>query len=427
MDEEPRVPDRTHLTLWRAAEATAAMLVLGFFLFSLRGVLTPPLLFLLLWAVLIPFRGMPGHSALVAIAGALTLAWLLSTTGSLLAPFVLALILAYVLDPLVDKLEGLKMPRALAILLLTLPALGVLALLILIMVPAAIAQLGSAFDGIPLFFQRMSTWLQTSEEWLLRVDIPLIDEEGLVEQLRSVDSAAALAFLQERQEALAGGVLTGVLGLGRGIGSVLTILGYVFLTPVLTYYLLRDWDRLTKGVAELIPHDHRDGVVSFAIESDYLLSRYFRGQVTVAIAVGTITGLGLAIARFPQAATLGLIVAIFSVVPYLGLVLSLVPAVFIALVSFEGVGLSLLKVAIVYGIAQGLEGAVISPRIVGESVGLHPVWIVLSLAAGGFFFGFVGLLIGVPAAVVVKLLIQRGLDRYKASEMYLGTEANRPE
>jgi predicted PurR-regulated permease PerM len=112
---------------------------------------------------------------------------------------------------------------------------------------------------------------------------------------------------------------------------------------------------------------------------------------------------------------------VFSVVPYLGIVLSLIPAIFIALVS-GSVGVSLLKVAAVYGLAQLLETAVISPRIVGESVGLHPVLVLLALALGGFFFGFVGLLIGVPAAAVGKLLVLRGLERYKASAFYRGEE-----
>ncbi|MBT8335611.1 MAG: AI-2E family transporter, partial [Gemmatimonadetes bacterium] len=115
----------------------------------------------------------------------------------------------------------------------------------------------------------------------------------------------------------------------------------------------------------------------------------------------------------------GVIVAVFGVVPYLGLVLSLIPAILVALPS-GAVGLSLLKVGIVFAVAQGLEGAVVSPRIVGDSVGLHPVWVVLALAVGGFYFGFVGLLIGVPAAVGVKLLVTRGLARYRESTVFRG-------
>jgi predicted PurR-regulated permease PerM len=228
-----------------------------------------------------------------------------------------------------------------------------------------------------------------------------------------------VVFLQERQQALTGWITSGVLGLGRGTGSVMGLVSYVVLTPVLTFYLLRDWDGITSRLGELLPRAKQAQITSFAKDYDFLLSRYLRGQIMVAAAVGAITGLGLLIVGFPYAGTLGLMVGVFSVVPYLGLALSLVPALFIAFVS-GSVVVSLIKVAVVYTIAQLLEGTVISPRIVGESVGLHPVWVVLSLALGGFFFGFVGLLIGVPMAAGLKLLVVRGLARYEASEFYRG-------
>jgi predicted PurR-regulated permease PerM len=198
---------------------------------------------------------------------------------------------------------------------------------------------------------------------------------------------------------------------------MLTILGYVVLTPVLTFYLLRDWDRLTGYVAALLPARRRDSMLSFAREYDSLLARYLRGQVLVAVIIGTLTALGLWVARFPYAFLVGVVVAVLGVVPYLGLVLSLIPAIIIALVSGNVVA-SLVKVAVVFGAAQGLEGAVVSPRIVGVSVGLHPVWVVLALAMGGFFFGFVGLLLAVPAAVGLKLLVTRGLARWRESPLY---------
>lgn len=417
----------TRLGAWRVVEAAAALLVLAFFLFSLRGVLNPFLLFFLVWAVLTPFRGKPGHSALLVTAGVLTLIWLLSTTGTVLAPFVLAVVLAYVLDPLVDLLEGrriwrLRLARPLAILILTIPVLALLALLVFVGIPAAVRQLGDLADQAPVFFRRVADWVEGARERLLRVDLPLLDEEAVVTRLRSIDSDAIVTFLQERREALTTWLWGSVVGVGRGLGTILSVLGYVVLTPVLTFYLLRDWDRLKETIADLIPLPRRDVVVSFARDYDHLLGRYLRGQVLVALLIGAITAAGLAITRFPYAGLLGLIVAVFSVVPYLGLLLSLLPAIFIALVG-GNVGLALLKVVIVYGIAQGLEGAVISPRVVGDSVGLHPVWIVLALALGGFFFGFVGLLVAVPAAVGIKLLVQRGVARYRASELYLGGSA----
>lgn len=407
-------------TLWQIVQATAVVLVLGFFLFATLSILTPPLLFLLLWAVLLPYRGRSGHSALVVIAAILTGVWLLVETGSLLAPFFLALVLAYILDPLVDRLERRGLSRTVSVLTLTVPAVAALIFVFVFIVPSAFAELGGALDSLPVLLDRLSRWLENATERLQSVDVPLFDGPELVEQLRSVDSAAVVEFFRERQEAFANYVWDGVLGLGRGIGSVFTVLGYVILTPVITFYLIRDWDLITGRMAILVPASRRDELVSFFRQCDSLVSSYLRGQLLVAITIGLITGVGLGIARFPYAASLGLMVGVFSLVPYLGLILSLVPAIFIALVS-GSVGLSLLKILIVYGTAQILDGTLITPRIVGGSVGIHPVWVVLALSIGGYFFGMVGLLVGVPAAAVTKLLILRGFERYEASDFYRGT------
>jgi predicted PurR-regulated permease PerM len=407
---------------WRGVEAAAVLLVLAFFLYATRGILNPLILFALLWAVLLPFRGNEGHAALLTVAGLVTLIWVLSTTGSLLAPFILAVMLAYVLDPLVDRISRGRISRTLGIFLLALPALGLLAVVFLLVVPAAIRELGEVVQQAPVFFQRLVEWLTSMRDRVLTADLPLIDEEALIARLEAIDGNAIVTFLQERTAAVGQRIWSGVLGLGRGIGTVFTVIGYVALTPVLTFYLLRDWDRLTRSAATLVPEARRASVVGFAVECDRMISRYLRGQLTVAIAMGVITGLGLWIARFPYAGTLGLIVGVFSVVPYLGLVLSLIPAIFIALVS-GSVLISLLKVAVVYGASQLLEASVISPRIVGESVGLHPVFVLLALSLGGFFFGFVGLLLGVPAAAIGKLLVERALRRYKSSDFYRGDEA----
>ncbi len=411
--------DRPVEVAWRTLQAAAVLLVLGFFLFSLREILSPFVLFWLLVAVLLPFRGTPGHTLLVVLAALLTGFWILDTTGFLLAPFVLALVLAYILDPLVDRLTARWLSRSVAILLLALPVLGLLAVGVVLGIPALGEQVGDLIRRSPEFLHRLAGWGEALRLRVLKVDLPLVDEEALLERLRSVDSATVIAYLEERKAMIGERIWVGILGLGRGVGSVVSILGYVVLTPILTFYLLRDYDRLTERVRELLPRRSRDAVVSLAAEYDRLLSRYLRGQITVALTIGVVTALGLSIVRFPHALFLGVLVALFSVVPYLGLLMSLLPAIFIALVSGNVVA-SLLKVLVVYGVAQGLEGAVVSPRIVGESVGLHPVWVVLALAVGGFFFGFVGLLIAVPAAVGVKLLVLRGVDRYRTSSLFQG-------
>ena len=145
-------------TSWRWVETAAVVLVFGFFLFATRAILNPVLLFLLFWAVLVPYRGREGHGALLGVVALITVVWLLSTTGTLLAPFVLAAVLAYVLDPLVDWMQARRVPRFAAILLLTLPALGILALLLLVAVPAAARQLAGILSGLPVFLGRMAVW-----------------------------------------------------------------------------------------------------------------------------------------------------------------------------------------------------------------------------------------------------------------------------
>lgn len=409
---------------WRFFQAAAVLLVLGFFLFSLSGfelggLLSPFVLFWVLTGVLLPFRTSQGHGVLLATAAILTLVWILDTTGFLLAPFVLALVLAYILDPLVDRIEGRRVGRSGAILLFAVPVLLLLGGAVVLGIPALAQESGDLIQRAPEFLRRAANWMEMAQERVLRVDLPLIEEEEVLARMRNVDSAAIVAFLEERKEAIFSGIWVGILGLGRGLGSILSIVGYVVLTPVITFYLLRDFDGLKARMAELLPASYRSGVVKIAEEYDGLLSRYFRGQITVALLMGAVTAVGLLLLRFPYAILLGVLVAVFSVVPYMGLVLSLIPALFIALVS-GNVLTSLVKIAVVYGASQALEGAVISPRIVGDSVGLHPVWVVLALAVGGFYLGFVGLLIGVPLAVGVKLLVVRGVHRYRQSDLFRG-------
>ncbi|HVH11567.1 MAG TPA: AI-2E family transporter, partial [Longimicrobium sp.] len=298
------------------------------------------LLFFLLVFLFQPYAGTRHHLLTVSATGFLTFVWLLDTTGFLLAPFVLALVLAYVLHP-------------------------------------------------------------------------------LVERMRAIQPDAVMAWLQQRQTAIVRGVWTGILGVGKGVGAVLSLLSYVFLTPILIFYLLRDWRSIERRLGELVPAPYRDRVVGFASEYDRLLARYLRGQLLAAGIVGVLTWLGFLIAGFPYALLLGVVAGVFNIIPYMGLVASLIPALFIAVFSANPL-MALLKIAIVFAVVQALDGSVIGPRVVGEAVGLHPVWVLLALAVSGYFFGFVGLLIAVPLAVLVKLLLTSALARYRASSLFRG-------
>ena len=410
---EQRIPPT-----WRVVQGAVVVLAAGFFLFSLDEILNPFLIYCAFIALLIPFRGIRGHTHMVAVATVLVALWVLDTAGSLLAPFFLAFVLAYILDPLVDRVSAHpRLGRAASIFLILVPFLGVGVLAVAIGVPNFVGQARGFIDEAPRFVTEFRGWVRGLTPESLGFDIPLVDEAALLERVQGINAESVGQFLETHRAELVNRARDAVLGLGRGFGTLFTVFGFVVLTPVLMFYLLRDFDLIVARGGELVPGKFKAAANSFAADFDRLLSRYLRGQVAAALITGGITWLGLLIVGFPYSFLLGTTVAVLGVVPYLGLIVSLIPALLIAL--FNGsIGASLLKVAIVYGVAQGLESAVISPRIVGESVGLHPVWILLALSMGGFYFGFVGLLIGVPVAVALKLLLVRGLERYRRSALY---------
>ena len=411
---------------WRLVHGAAVLLVLALFLWELGDVLSPLVLFVAFLALLTPYSGSDFHRLLLLTGSGLLALWVLADLGTLLAPFVLGFILAYILDPLVDRLERVRVPRSLAIGLLALPVLGGIAALLVFGVPALAHQVQSLIERMPELLQQIAAWIDDLQQGIVRVDLPLVNEEGLAERLRELSPATVVAFLEEQQAAIATRTWEGILGLGRGIGTVVTVISYVVLTPVLTFYLLRDWDGILDRIRSYIPRPRLEAWTGFAVEYDRLLSRYLRGQVLVAAIVGTLTWIGLWIAGFPYSGLVGATAGVFNVVPYLGLPVSLVPAVVIALVS-GSFWASALKIAIVFGIVQILDGNVIGPRVVGESVGLHPVWVILAIVVAGFFFGFVGFLLAIPGAILIKLLVEAGLERYRESAVYLGDQARAGE
>lgn len=416
------IPDPTDASApfnWRAWHALVVLGVMGFFLMSVRSILNPFILFFLLLFLIQPYSGTRYHLLTVSAAGMLTFIWLLDTTGFLLAPFVLALVLAYVLHPLVSRMERRRVSRTLATFILALPALGVLALVIFVGIPALSAQIAEFIQGAPALLQTATLRMEAWQAQLRSRDLPWLDENMVLERMRSIQPDAVMAWLQQRQSAIASGIWSGVLGVGKGVGAILSLLSYVFLTPILIFYLLRDWRGIERRLGELVPGPYRDRVVGFASEYDRLLARYLRGQLLAAGIVGVLTWLGFMIAGFPYALLLGVVAGVFNIIPYMGLVASLIPALIIAIFS-AAPGVALLKILVVFAVVQVLDSSVIGPRVVGEAVGLHPVWVLLALAVSGYFFGFVGLLIAVPLAVLVKLLLTIALDRYRTSSLFRG-------
>jgi predicted PurR-regulated permease PerM len=404
---------------WPTIYAVVVLLTAAAFLVSVRVVLSPVIMYMVLLLLISPWAGNRYHVLTVTAATFLIGVWLLKTLGGLLAPFILAFVLAYILDPIVDRLERRGMRRAWAVAALAVPALALIAVGLIFGVPAVIEQVNTLIEQLPAALQRGVTWLQNLRTRVLAGQIPLLRGEAFARTLESFSPERLAEYINQQQAALAARAWSAFLGVGRGVTIVLSIIGYVVLTPVLTIYLLLDFDRLTTRANGLIPRDKRDKWLPFMAEYNFLLSRYLRGQMLAALIAGVLTWLGLWILGFPYPALVGAVAGVFNLVPYLGLVVSAIPALIISLLSGNIIA-SLIKAAAVFGVVQTLDSSVVGPRIVGGSVGLHPVWVIFALAVGSFFFGFVGLLLAMPAAVFLKLIVRDAVARYRHSRVYEG-------
>jgi predicted PurR-regulated permease PerM len=402
-----------------AALVAPAILLLALLLYAVREVLSPLVVLALLCAALWPERRNRHAARLLAIAAALTAVWLLWVAGSLLAPFVLGLAFAYLLAPAASWLEGHRVPRWLGSLLVLLPFLAALVILIALLVPAIQRQIVQLAQQLPVLLSRLADWLDRLRTSFLASNQGLLTE-AQAQKLRSLSASDLAAMVQERWQDIARGIWGGIVGIGRGVSIALSVLLYVVVTPVVTYHLLNAWGRITAWLAELVPPARRPELLGFVREYDVQLGRFVRGQLTEATLVATLTGIGLALLGFPGALLVAVSAGLGNLIPYIGLPLSLIPGLILALAS-GAIGTSMLQLLIVFGVVQFLDQVVTGPRIVGGAVGLNPVWVMIALALFGLLLGFVGLLLAVPLAVLVKMLAARALARYRASAYYSGS------
>jgi predicted PurR-regulated permease PerM len=401
-----------------AALVAPAILLLALLLFTVRAVLSPLVVYALLWAALWPERRNRHVARLLTIATALVAVWGLWAAGALLAPFVLGLAFAYLLAPAVAWLRAHRVPRWLGALAVLLPFLALIVLLVLIVVPAIGEQVVQLAQKLPLLLQRLSGWLDRLRTNFLASNQGLLTPEQTA-QIRNLSATDLVALAQSRWQDILRGVWGGILGIGRGVSLALTVVGFVVVTPVVTYHLLNAWERITAWVTALIPPGERAGVLDFVREYDSQLGRYVRGQLTEAVLVATLTGVGLGLFGFPGALLVAVAAGIGNLIPYIGPPLSLIPGLVLALAS-GAIGPALAQLVVVFGVVLFIDQAITGPRIVGGAVGLNPVWVMVALALFGLLLGFIGVLVAVPLAVLVKLLAHRGVARYRASAYYTG-------
>ncbi len=340
----------------------------------------------------------------IGLLAALAL-WLL---GPVLTPFVVAAVLAYALTPLVDRLDAFargRVPRFVAVIVVELLLVLALFGLVLLVVPILAKELPLMREQVPLLFDRLNL---TLAPWLVQLGIPIaLDLASLKVRL--------LEYLNANYQNALGSLLSS-LKLGGSVA--LTVIGNAVLIPVALFYLLLDWKRFIAQLLELVPPRARPGFDSFADEADQVLGQYLRGQLLVMLTMGVFYSTGLALFGLDLALPIGLFTGLAMFVPYVGFGIGLVMALVAGLLQFASVK-ALVMVAAVYGSGQVIEGFYLTPRLVGERIGLHPLVVIFALLAFGQVFGFVGVLVALPASAVLLVAIRRMRAGYIRSNLYL--------
>lgn len=341
----------------------------------------------------------------VLLLGLLILSgWLVMQLSSVLTPFFIAALLAYLGDPLVDRLEKSRLSRTAAVCVVFAVFLLSGLILLLIFLPMLSSQLVSLFEKLPAYLDQ----LQNSIE-------PILGKIGLSTTMLDFNTVkTAIQDYWSEAGKMAGDIMGYMTRSGLAILQWLTNL---VLIPVLTFYLLRDWDDLVARFRELLPRKHAEKITQITLECDDMLAGFLRGQLMVMLALSIIYSIGLTFIGLDLALLLGVIAGIVSFVPYLGLFVGITLAGLAAYLQFQE-WLPVLFVVLVFSFAQMIEGMFLTPRFVGERIGLHPVAVIFAVMAGGTLFGFVGVLLALPVAAVVMVLLRHAHHRYLNSHLY---------
>lgn len=341
----------------------------------------------------------------MTLVGTVLGGWLIYLLSPVLTPFAVAALLAYLGDPIADRLERVGLGRSAAVITVFTALVVVFVLVVLLLVPLLEQQVARLIELVP----QLLTWVEsTAAPWLrarLNFGGDLLDPQRVTEMLR-----------EHWREA--GGVAATLLGSLSRSGMV--VVGWItnlVLIPVVTFYLLRDWDVLVARIRELLPRRLEPTVSRLAAESNDVLGGFLRGQFSVMLSLGIVYASGLWLIGLDLALLIGMVAGLISFVPYLGTIVGVVAACIAALMQFQDV-LHLVLVLAVFGAGQMLEGMVLTPWLVGDRIGLHPVAVIFAVLAGGQLFGLLGVLLALPVASVLMVLLRHVHEIYKESQLY---------
>ncbi|SMD09282.1 AI-2E family transporter [Rhizobium sp. RU36D] len=327
--------------------------------------------------------------------------------SSVLLPFIAGMALAYFLDPVADRLERLGLSRLMATILILVTFILVFALSLIIIIPILATQLNDFFSHVPDYISQLQTFIANSNAaWLPQW---LNGQEATIKENFSKYLSEGVGFI--------GTLFAQIWNSGKALVDIASLL---VVTPVVAFYLLLDWDHMIAKVDNWIPRRHVHDIREIAGEMDRTIAGFVRGQGSLCIILGIYYAVGLSLIGLNFGLLIGFFTGMISFIPYIGSTVGLLLAAGVALVQFWPDYVQLIIVVVFFFSGQFIEGNILQPKLVGQSVGLHPVWLMFALFAFGAMFGFVGVLVAVPAAAAIGVLVRFALRRYLASDLYYG-------
>ena len=335
----------------------------------------------------------------IAIAVFLLALWAL---GDVILPSVLGGAIAYLLDPVADRLEKLGLTRVLSVAVITVIGLFLFLILVLLVFPTLIQQSIALAEAAPALIDSLQATLTERFPQLLDADSTI---------------RLQLDALGTKIQSQGGTVINGLLSSAMGLINIIVLLVVV---PVVAFYLLLDWDNMVAKIDDMLPRDHAPIVRQLASQVDTTLASFIRGQGTVCLALGSYYAIALMIAGLNFGLVVGVVAGLISFIPYIGALVGGALAIGLALFQFWGDWVSIGIIAGIFVVGQFLEGNILTPKLVGQSVGLHPVWLIFALSVFGSLFGFVGMLVAVPMAAMIGVFARYGISQYRESLLYRG-------
>ena len=327
--------------------------------------------------------------------------------SSILLPFVAGMVLAYFLDPVADRLQRLGLSRLLATIVILVLFIVTFAVLLVILVPVLASQMSDFIARLPSYLSRLQELIASRDsQWL--------------KDFIGVDASVIRNSLDSLLQQGAGFLTTLLQSIWSSGKTLIDVVALFVVTPVVAFYMLLDWDRMVSKIDQLVPREHVYTVRGIATDMNKAIAGFVRGQGTVCLLLGVIYAVGLTVVGLNFGLLIGLFAGLISFIPYVGSLVGLVLALCVALVQFWPEWGGIVGVAIAFGIGQFIEGNILQPKLVGSSVGLHPVWLMFALFAFGSLMGFTGMLIAVPTAAAIGVLVRFIINRYQQSPLYTG-------